>query len=92
MIKQDAGRMWVRFHGGKEPGFMELGTGKNKHDAEASMASLLAETERGKKNFATEASRNSLFPEAQAQRGKSGTQWPLIDLQPVGRTRSSTII
>ncbi|ROV91205.1 hypothetical protein VMCG_09358 [Cytospora schulzeri] len=44
-IKEDAGRMWVRFHGGNEPGFMELGTGgkKSNNDAEASMASLLAE-------------------------------------------------
>lgn len=41
-IKEDAGRMWVRFHGGNEPGFLELGTGKKVTDAEASMASLLA--------------------------------------------------
>ncbi|KAK7739721.1 hypothetical protein SLS53_005691 [Cytospora paraplurivora] len=92
MIKQDAGRMWVRFHGGREPGFMELGTGKNKLDAEASMASLLAEAERGKKEIATDARRTSPSADAQAERVKSGTQWPLIDLQPVGRTRSSTII
>ncbi|KUI59958.1 hypothetical protein VP1G_07183 [Cytospora mali] len=42
-IKEDAGRMWVRFHGGNEPGFMELGSKKNTNlDAEASAASLLA--------------------------------------------------
>ncbi|KUI66885.1 hypothetical protein VM1G_02436 [Cytospora mali] len=42
-IKEDAGRMWVRFHGGNEPGFMELGSKKNSNlDAEASAASLLA--------------------------------------------------
>ncbi|ROV96177.1 hypothetical protein VSDG_05026 [Cytospora chrysosperma] len=46
MIKQDAGRMWVRFHGGNEPGFMEFGTGKKGHDTEASMASLLVDTTR----------------------------------------------
>lgn len=48
LIKEDAERLWVRFHGGTDPGFMELGTGREYNDAEASMACLLAEAARGK--------------------------------------------
>lgn len=51
-IQDEAGRLWVRFHGGKEPGFMDLGSrtiAKNAEragrggggDAEASVASLV---------------------------------------------------
>lgn len=35
-IQDEAGRMWVRFHGGKDPGFFDLGSSKNHRDAEAS--------------------------------------------------------
>lgn len=41
-IQDEAGRMWVRFHGGKDPGFVDLGSQKNYRDAEASASSLLA--------------------------------------------------
>jgi hypothetical protein len=34
-IQDEAGRMWVRFHGGKDPGFFDLGSSKSKRDAEA---------------------------------------------------------
>lgn len=50
-IKEEAGRMWVRFHGGTDPGFVDLGTmgGRNyerRGDAEASVDSLVPNTER----------------------------------------------
>lgn len=34
-IQDEAGRMWVRFHGGNDPGFFDLGNAKNRRDAEA---------------------------------------------------------
>lgn len=42
-IQDEAGRMWVRFHGGKDPGFVDLGSSKNYRDPEASASSLLAD-------------------------------------------------
>lgn len=33
-IQDEAGRMWVRFQGGKDPGFFDLGNAKNHRDAE----------------------------------------------------------
>lgn len=43
-IQDEAGRMWVRFHGGTDPGFMDLGAmgAKNRPvDAEASVVELV---------------------------------------------------
>lgn len=42
-IQDEAGRMWVRFHGGRDPGFVDLGSAKNQRDAEASLSALLAD-------------------------------------------------
>lgn len=48
-IEDEAGKMWVRFHGGTDPGFIDLGAmgrkgRKNRHaDPEASMATLSLE-------------------------------------------------
>lgn len=42
-IQDEAGRMWVRFHGGKDPGFVDLGSSNNHRDPEASASSLLAD-------------------------------------------------
>lgn len=42
-IQDEAGRMWVRFHGGRDPGFVDLGSSKNRRDAEASISALLAD-------------------------------------------------
>lgn len=39
-IQDEAGRMWVRFHGGKDPGFFDLGSSKNHRDAEASRSGV----------------------------------------------------
>lgn len=49
-IQDEAGRLWVRFHGGTEPGFMDLGSSRNiaknadrsrMGDAEASLENLV---------------------------------------------------
>lgn len=59
-IQDEAGRLWVRFHGGIEPGFMDLGSrtvAKNAErsgrDAEASVENLVQVTSR----------RDSIWPE-----------------------------
>lgn len=46
-IQEEAGKMWVRFHGGTDPGFVDLGTmGRRNNlrhvDAEASLEALVA--------------------------------------------------
>ncbi|KAF4810793.1 hypothetical protein CGCSCA5_v010440 [Colletotrichum siamense] len=39
-IQQESGRMWVRFHGGTDPGFLDLGT--KRHDPEAANSGLVS--------------------------------------------------
>ena len=43
-IQQESGRMWVRFHGGTDPGFLDLGTkGRRRRDPEADDVMLVRE-------------------------------------------------
>ncbi|KAK6222498.1 hypothetical protein QIS74_04200 [Colletotrichum tabaci] len=43
-IQQESGRMWVRFHGGTDPGFLDLGTkGRRGRDPEADDVMLVRE-------------------------------------------------
>ncbi|GJC89608.1 hypothetical protein ColLi_12446 [Colletotrichum liriopes] len=43
-IQQESGRLWVRFHGGTDPGFLDLGTKKGRNDPEADNAMLVPES------------------------------------------------
>lgn len=54
-IQDEAGRMWVRFHGGTDPGFVDLGTmgrrnNDRRGDAEASVESLVPDHAGDKKD------------------------------------------
>lgn len=67
-IQEEAGKTWVRFHGGTDPGFVDLGTmgrrnNRTQGDAEASMEALVV----GGDARSRSKKRDTLWPEYQSR-------------------------